>query len=45
MIILFDQFSRNMYRGTPEMSSFDPNALDTALRAVKEGKEGELTLV
>ena len=30
LIILFDQFSRNIYRGSPKMFSFDEKAIEIA---------------
>ena len=37
LIILFDQFSRNLYRGTPKMFENDPLALNLTLRSIQEG--------
>ncbi len=42
LIILFDQFSRNMYRGTPRAFEFDPMALQLALEGIEQGVECEL---
>ncbi|CAF2933974.1 unnamed protein product [Rotaria sp. Silwood2] len=36
LIILFDQFSRNIYRGTQKMFEFDPLALKLALEIVDD---------
>ncbi|MCB0308735.1 MAG: DUF924 domain-containing protein [Bdellovibrionales bacterium] len=36
-IIVLDQFSRNMYRGTPNMYSFDSLALSQAKRSIQKG--------
>ena len=44
LVILFDQFSRNMYRGTAKMFSFDENALRLTLGAVKKENDKELPL-
>ena len=44
LIILFDQFSRNIYRGTAKMFSFDPNAVEIANKLVdNELKFNELS--
>ena len=45
LVILFDQFSRNMYRGTPLMFSTDWLALDLTRRAIKDQKDKELLLI
>ena len=45
LIILCDQFSRNIYRGTPQAFETDPIALDLALRTVKEGTDKEFFLI
>lgn len=37
LIILLDQFSRNIYRGTPAAFSQDSIALDTAARGIAKG--------
>ncbi|WP_137387827.1 DUF924 family protein [Rhodoligotrophos defluvii] len=39
LIILLDQFSRNIHRGTAEMYEADEKALALAKRAVAEGKD------
>ena len=36
LIILFDQFSRNIYRGTPKAFENHPPALDLTLRTMNE---------
>ncbi|CAF1148717.1 unnamed protein product [Didymodactylos carnosus] len=36
LILLFDQFSRNIYRGTPDMFKYDQLALDLTLEIVNE---------
>jgi uncharacterized protein (DUF924 family) len=41
-IIVLDQFSRNMYRDTPEAFAFDPLALNLAQEAVACGADREL---
>ncbi len=41
-VILNDQFSRNMFRGTSDMFAQDALARDTALDAIAQGDEGQL---
>jgi uncharacterized protein (DUF924 family) len=43
-IILIDQFSRNLYRDTPQMYTHDSLALDAAKMAIAKGFDKELTL-
>lgn len=38
-VILFDQFSRNIYRGTPKMFAFDGQALEISLGLMNEGRD------
>lgn len=45
LIVLFDQFSRNIYRGSAKAFEADPLALDVALRSIKEGVDRELQLI
>ncbi|MDP2652891.1 MAG: DUF924 family protein [Candidatus Omnitrophota bacterium] len=45
LIILFDQFSRNMFRNTPKMFATDPLALELALRSIPEGADIRLQLI
>lgn len=45
LILLFDQFSRNIYRGTPEMFENDSKALDLTLRSIQEGMDQELAMI
>jgi uncharacterized protein (DUF924 family) len=45
LILLFDQFSRNIYRGTPEAFAQDPIALEVALDGLEKGQDRELSLV
>lgn len=45
LIILFDQMTRNMYRGTPQMFAFDPLALSLTLRSLKDGMDQSLSLI
>jgi uncharacterized protein (DUF924 family) len=40
-----DQFSRNIYRGSPLSYSQDEKALQLALEGIEEGMDGELTSV
>jgi uncharacterized protein (DUF924 family) len=42
LIVLLDQFPRNMFRGTPRAFASDPLALDTARHAVARGFDGAL---
>lgn len=42
LIILLDQFPRNMYRGTSRAFSFDPKALALALDGIERGLDHEL---
>jgi len=41
-IILLDQFSRNIYRGTPSAFSQDSIALETAARGIEKGFDKDL---
>ncbi len=45
LIILFDQFSRNIYRDTEQMYAYDALALELALRTIDQGKDQELMLI
>lgn len=45
LILLFDQFSRNMYRETPKMFETDFLALDLTVRAMNEALDGLFKLV
>ncbi|HWU97240.1 MAG TPA: DUF924 family protein [Oxalicibacterium sp.] len=42
LILLTDQFPRNMYRGRPESFSFDPIALHWTLHALEHGFDASL---
>lgn len=42
LVILFDQFPRNMYRGTPRAFLFDEHARAVAWRALRAGHEAAL---
>ena len=41
-IIILDQFSRNMYRDSPEAFAADPQALELARLAVDKGQDKEI---
>lgn len=43
LIILLDQFPRNIYRGTPQAFSSDPQALKIAKNAIVEGFDKDMT--
>ena len=45
LIILFDQFSRNLYRNTLKMLATDPLALELTLKMIKAGIDEELLLI
>ncbi|MEX0942730.1 MAG: DUF924 family protein [Pseudomonadales bacterium] len=45
LVILLDQFSRNLYRGTAKAYANDTMALDIALDAINSGKDQDLSLV
>lgn len=42
LILLLDQFPRNMYRGLPKSFSFDAHALSWSLRGLAEGVDQQL---
>jgi uncharacterized protein (DUF924 family) len=42
LVILFDQFSRNMYRGTPRAFAYDAQALALATEGIAAGADAEL---
>lgn len=42
LIILFDQFPRNMFRGQPQAFATDPQALTAAKHAIAQGFDKEL---
>ena len=44
IIILLDQFSRNIYRGTPDAFSADPKALNIATHAIAKGWDKDATM-
>ena len=45
IIILFDQFTRNIFRGTLEAFAYDPKALAMAKQMVEKKMDKQLTLV
>lgn len=45
LVILFDQFSRNIHRGTPQAYATDPLALALAQRSIKEKIDQSLQLI
>lgn len=45
VIILFDQFSRNIYRGTPKAFEFDLKALTLSLEALHREDDLKLSLI
>lgn len=45
LILLFDQFSRNIYRGKPEAFAFDDKALALCQEGIACGYDKQLTLV
>lgn len=45
LIILFDQFSRNIYRNTPKMFENDSLALNLTLHSIKDGMDTQLQLI
>jgi len=45
LVILYDQFSRNMFRNTPRMYAYDALALELTLRTIHEGLDRKLMLI
>jgi len=45
LVILFDQFPRNMYRETPGAFETDPRALALCLRSIEDGCDKKLNLI
>jgi uncharacterized protein (DUF924 family) len=45
LIILLDQFPRNIYRNTPESYEFDPLALDLCLKGLEKEMDRQLELI
>ena len=44
LIILLDQFPRNVFRGTPDAFSSDPKALDIATHSIAKGWDRNVTI-
>ena len=45
LILLFDQFSRNIYRASARMFAFDERASALALKTIKEARDKDLMLI
>jgi uncharacterized protein (DUF924 family) len=45
LIILLDQFSRNIYRGTPRAFAHDAKALDLTITGIQSGADAALNIV
>ena len=45
MILLFDQFSRNIHRGTADAFAYDGRALELSLQGIENGHDRELCVV
>ncbi|NIQ96821.1 MAG: DUF924 domain-containing protein [Desulfuromonadales bacterium] len=45
LILLLDQFPRNIYRGSPQAYAYDEPALQLALDGIDQGDDAELALV
>ncbi len=45
VIILIDQFTRNIYRGSGDMYQFDHHALQLALDAIERGEDAQLHML
>jgi uncharacterized protein (DUF924 family) len=45
LIILLDQFPRQIYRGTPQAFAFDPEALSLTLSGMQSAADGALNLI
>ena len=44
LLVLLDQFSRNVFRGTPEMYAADEKAVDLATRSIAKGFDKQVTV-
>lgn len=44
LLVLLDQFSRNVFRGTPEMYAADDKAFDIATKSIAKGFDKKVTL-
>lgn len=45
LVIIFDQFPRNIFRGTPQAFETDARALELTQRSIKDAKDKELMCV
>jgi len=45
LILLYDQFSRNIYRGTKQMYAYDGLALELVLRMIQKGEDKGYLLI
>ncbi|KAL7623442.1 hypothetical protein AAE478_007124 [Parahypoxylon ruwenzoriense] len=45
LVVLLDQFSRNISRGSPDVFTADANAWETATRAVARGFDKQVTVI
>jgi len=45
LFILFDQFTRNVYRNDAKMYETDPLAIDLSVRTIKEGMDQDLQFI
>ena len=45
LVLLYDQFSRNMFRGTEQMYAYDALALELTLRTISQRKDREFMLI
>lgn len=45
LVLIFDQFSRNMFRGAPQAFETDALALELTERSIKDGQDKELMCV
>lgn len=45
LVVIFDQFSRNMFRGTPQAFETDEQAIVLTRASVRDGKDKELMLI
>jgi uncharacterized protein (DUF924 family) len=45
LVLIFDQFSRNMFRGTPQAFETDSLALELTQRSIQDGQDKELRCV
>ncbi len=45
LVILYDQFSRNIYRDTPRMYASDPQAIELTLRSIEDQMDRQLQCI